>query len=118
MRCISLFVFCLALVVLPLVALGSGPDAATHSGRLRVAMTESSVSVDPLKAVNMDVRRVHELVFTSEPLAGVDPQPNGYAGIASEFEVIRKAHRTVLVDGKGFRDLGQIVRSERLLEAP
>ncbi len=38
----------------------------------------------------------------------------GYSDIAQEFEAIRSAHTTVLVDGLGFRELGSIVRSERL----
>lgn len=42
----------------------------------------------------------------------------GYPGIAEAFERIRSAHRTVLVDGKGLRELGAIVDSRRLLENP
>ncbi len=42
----------------------------------------------------------------------------GYPGIAEAFERIRSAHRTVLVDGKGLRELGAIVDSRRLLEHP
>jgi hypothetical protein len=40
---------------------------------------------------------------------------SGYEGIAGEFEKIRQAHRTVLVDGKTLRDLGRIVSSRKLL---
>lgn len=40
----------------------------------------------------------------------------GYDGIAEAFEVIRRAHRPVLVDGKALRDLGEIVDSTRLFE--
>lgn len=36
----------------------------------------------------------------------------GYAGVAEAFEVIRKAHRNVPVDGKSLRDLGAIVNSQ------
>ncbi len=39
-----------------------------------------------------------------------------YAGVAVAFEVIRKAHRKVLIGGKDFRDLGLVVRSQRLYE--
>jgi hypothetical protein len=38
----------------------------------------------------------------------------GYAAIASEFEKIRKVHKSVLIDGKQFRDLGRIVMSRKL----
>ena len=38
-----------------------------------------------------------------------------YADIQREFELIRSEHETVLVDGKALRDLGSIVRSERVL---
>jgi hypothetical protein len=38
----------------------------------------------------------------------------GYAAIASEFEKIRKEHKSVLIDGKQFRDLGKIVMSRKL----
>ena len=38
-----------------------------------------------------------------------------YADIQQEFEEIRSKHQTVLVDGKTLRDLGSIVRSERVL---
>jgi hypothetical protein len=37
----------------------------------------------------------------------------GYAGIVEAFEAIRKAHRSVAVDGKGLRDLGAIVESKK-----
>lgn len=37
-----------------------------------------------------------------------------YADIAEPFESIRREHTTVLVDGKGFRELGAIVKSERV----
>ena len=37
-----------------------------------------------------------------------------YSDIVEEFEIIRSAHNTVLVDGQGFRELGSIVRSERV----
>ncbi|MFO0227252.1 MAG: hypothetical protein ACK51K_10340 [Gammaproteobacteria bacterium] len=42
----------------------------------------------------------------------------GYDGIVEAFERIRRAHTTVLVDGKGFRDLGSIVESKRVFEGP
>lgn len=42
----------------------------------------------------------------------------GYQGIAEPFEKIRRAHTTVLVDGKSLRDLGSIVDSKRLFENP
>jgi hypothetical protein len=37
------------------------------------------------------------------------PTPGGYSDIAEAFEVIRRAHTTVLIDGLDFRALGQIV---------
>ncbi len=40
----------------------------------------------------------------------------GYDGIAEAFERIRRAHSTVLVEGKGLRELGRIVESKRLFE--
>ena len=42
----------------------------------------------------------------------------GYAGVAEQFEKIRKAHTTVLVEGKNLRELGSIVDSKQLLEDP
>lgn len=39
-----------------------------------------------------------------------------YEDIASEFEEIRSAHKTVLIDGRGFRELGQVVKSETLMD--
>jgi hypothetical protein len=42
----------------------------------------------------------------------------GYPGIEEAFEKIRSAHTTVLVDGKGLRELGSIVDSKRLFEDP
>ena len=42
----------------------------------------------------------------------------GYPGIEEAFEKIRRAHTTVLVDGKGLRELGSIVDSKRLFEDP
>jgi methylmalonyl-CoA mutase cobalamin-binding subunit len=42
------------------------------------------------------------------------PSAGGYADIAPAFEKIRKAHKTVLIDGRGLRDLGAIVASRRL----
>lgn len=35
----------------------------------------------------------------------------GYEGIKTQFEQIRQAHQTVLVDGKALADLGRIVES-------
>jgi hypothetical protein len=43
------------------------------------------------------------------------PNTDGYEAIAIEFEAIRRAHQTVLIDGKKLADLARIVRSERLL---
>ncbi len=37
-----------------------------------------------------------------------------YAEIADAFEAIRSAHKSRPVDGKSFRDLGTVVRSERV----
>jgi hypothetical protein len=43
------------------------------------------------------------------------PNIGGYESIADDFEQIRRAHQTVLIDGKNLRDLARIVRSDRLL---
>ena len=45
------------------------------------------------------------------------PTPLGYdePEIRSGFEAIRSAHTTVLIDGKGLRDLGSVIGSERLI---
>jgi predicted SnoaL-like aldol condensation-catalyzing enzyme len=40
----------------------------------------------------------------------------GYEGIKDAFEVIRRQHATVLVQGKALRDLGSIVDSKRTFE--
>lgn len=40
----------------------------------------------------------------------------GYEGIATEFERIRREHRTVPVDGRTLRELGTIVKSQRVYE--
>ncbi|MDJ0919056.1 MAG: hypothetical protein QNJ05_14955 [Woeseiaceae bacterium] len=42
-------------------------------------------------------------------------EDQSYADIQQEFEEIRSEHQTVLIDGKTLRDLGSIVRSERVL---
>ncbi|MEN1727951.1 MAG: hypothetical protein AAGJ52_05880 [Pseudomonadota bacterium] len=39
-----------------------------------------------------------------------------YAGVAEAFEVIRDAHRVVLIDGRGLSNLGQIVGSTTWFE--
>jgi quercetin dioxygenase-like cupin family protein len=44
------------------------------------------------------------------------PNERGYDGIASDFEEIRRAHVTVLIDGKGLRELGSIVETRRTYE--
>lgn len=40
----------------------------------------------------------------------------GYDGVAVAFEKIRKAHKTVGIEGKTFRELGTIVESKRVFE--
>lgn len=42
----------------------------------------------------------------------------GYEGIKEQFERIRSAHKTVLVDGKTLRELGTFVESRKLYENP
>lgn len=42
-------------------------------------------------------------------------EDQSYADIQQEFEEIRSEHQTVLIDGRSLRDLGLIVRSERVL---
>jgi hypothetical protein len=44
------------------------------------------------------------------------PNEKGYDGIQEEFNKIRQAHKTILVDGKGLRDLGRIVSSKKTFE--
>jgi hypothetical protein len=46
----------------------------------------------------------------------VYPNEKGYDGIKEEFEKIRAAHKTILVNGKSLRDLGAIVRSQKTFE--
>jgi hypothetical protein len=41
------------------------------------------------------------------------PNPLGYNGIKAEFEKIRAAHQTILIDGFKLSDLGSIVKSEK-----
>lgn len=40
----------------------------------------------------------------------------GYDGVKSEFEAIRSAHKTVLVDGKSLAELGAIVETIKTYE--
>jgi len=44
------------------------------------------------------------------------PNKDGYenAEVQVRFGEIRKAHQTILIDGKGLRELGQIVRTDRI----
>jgi predicted nucleotide-binding protein len=44
------------------------------------------------------------------------PNEKGYDGIQEEFNKIRQAHKTVLVEGKGLRDLGRIISSKKMFE--
>jgi hypothetical protein len=44
------------------------------------------------------------------------PNSLGYSGIAPQFEKIRRAHQTVLIDGKGMRDLGKVIETRPLFE--
>jgi hypothetical protein len=40
----------------------------------------------------------------------------GYDGIKPEFEAIRTAHQTVLIDGKSLSDLGRVVKGIKTFE--
>lgn len=76
----------------------------------------------------MDEEAVRQGLFTSYAVyegGGTDwdvmvtvgyPDARGYdaPGTAAAFEAIRARHRTVLIDGRGLRDLGTIVGSRRL----
>ncbi len=42
----------------------------------------------------------------------------GYAGIAEAFEQIRRAHKTVAIEGKTIKELGTVVQSATLYENP
>ena len=42
----------------------------------------------------------------------------GYAGIAEEFEKIRREHQTLAVDGKSLKELGAVVASVTVYENP
>ena len=44
------------------------------------------------------------------------PNKDGYENtdVQVRFGEIRKAHKTILIDGKGLRELGQIVRTDRI----
>jgi hypothetical protein len=44
------------------------------------------------------------------------PKPEGYEGIRNEFEKIRQNHVTIPVDGLEFKQMGQVIRSERWRE--
>ncbi len=44
------------------------------------------------------------------------PNEKGYEGIQDDFNKIRQAHKTILIDGKGLRDLGRIVSSKKTFE--
>ena len=44
------------------------------------------------------------------------PNSLGYGGIVPQFEKIRRAHQTVLIDGKGMRDLGKVIETRPLFE--
>jgi hypothetical protein len=44
------------------------------------------------------------------------PNSLGYSSIAPQFEKIRRAHQTVLIDGKGMRDLGKVIETRPLFE--
>lgn len=119
--------------------LPAGSASAAATGRTRLYELTYLQSLDPNPAAlirfieqnwfAMDAEAVRQGLMTSYSLLrGEDPQwnlvcavgypdPAGYAGIDAQFEAIRKAHRTVLVDGKGLKELGRITgnrkRSER-----
>jgi hypothetical protein len=46
------------------------------------------------------------------------PDAAGYPAVAERFQAIRAKHTTVPIDGKVLKDLGEIVRSEELIENP
>ncbi|MFN7219581.1 MAG: hypothetical protein ACK5UX_02950, partial [Burkholderiales bacterium] len=48
----------------------------------------------------------------------VYPDARGYDGVREAFEKIRAAHKPVLINGKSVRDLGRVVRSQRVMERP
>ena len=75
----------------------------------------------------MDSIAVEQKLFASyELIQNVGDQPtdwdylvaveyftaNTYDEVSDRFEAIRKKHVTVLINGKGLRDLGRIVKSE------
>lgn len=42
--------------------------------------------------------------------------PQGYEGIAADFEAIRAKHQVVKVNGLGMKELGKVVKSETVLK--
>jgi hypothetical protein len=118
-----------------LLPAGSASAAATGRTRLYELTYLQSLDPDPAALIRfieqnwfaMDAEAVRQGLMTSYSLLrGEDPQwnlvcavgypdPAGYAGIDAQFEAIRKAHRTVLVDGKGLKELGRITGNRKLL---
>ena len=65
--------------------------------------------IDNLAEPNEDTSTAWDLIVAVEYYGD-----ESYSDIQAGFEAIRSSHETQLIDGKGFRDLGSIVRSERI----
>ncbi len=74
-------------------------------------------------AVNQGLLVSHQLLDTGNDdgpwnvvVAVTYPNSLGYNGIAPSFEKIRRSHQTVLISGKGMRNLGKVVETRTLFE--
>lgn len=123
-------------LALGLLLSASGAAAGSPASRTRLwELTYlKSMDPDPANLISfiernwfvMDAQAVQQGLMTAYTLLkGEDPDWNlicavgypddqGYAGIAQRFEAIRAAHRTVLVDGRGLKELGRIIGQRRL----
>lgn len=123
-------------LALGLLLSASGAAQASPASRTRLWELTYLKSMDPDPAhlisfiernwFVMDAQAVQQGLMTAYTLlAGEDPDWNlicavgypddrGYAGISKRFEAIRAAHRTVLVDGRGLKELGRITGQRRL----
>ena len=75
------------------------------------------------KAVKAGLMQEFEMLTNADPTADWDLlvkvtyfDSRGYEGIKDQFNVIRDEHDTVLIDGKSLKELGTIVRSEKVFK--
>jgi hypothetical protein len=114
-------------------AAGAAADSPASRTRLWELTYLASTDPDPsvlarfiaLNWFAMDAEAVRQGLMTGYTLLQADdgqlicavgyPDDQGYAGIAERFEAIRKAHSTMLVDGKGLKELGRITGTKKLV---